>query len=140
MTTPRSRSVACLTAAVLLLAACGEMKAMLALALALQKQYGVAASVKETNEAHLTVTFDQLPDAVEKAGGDSTARARFAQDAASFVKAKYAGAARLQDITIAFSHVRSVGPVTITHTEAPYTFAMRDIPPPPPDSAPAAPR
>jgi hypothetical protein len=121
--------------AVFVLAACAQFKDMLALSSALQKQYGVQAMVKMTNSTHLTITFDQIPDAVEKAGDDSTARAQFAREAARFVKANYPGAAELEDVTIAFSHVRSLGVVTITHTEAPYTFAMRDIPSLPPASA-----
>jgi hypothetical protein len=112
------------------------MKAMLALSVALQRQYGVEVAVKLTNQTHLTITFDELPTTVERAGADSTARARFARDAATFAKANYTGAARLEDITIAFSHVRSLGVVTITHTDAPYTFAVGDIPSASPSATP----
>lgn len=99
MINPRSRLVACLTAAVLVLAGCDDLEAMLTLSSAVQRHYGVQPVVKVTNEAHLTITFD-----------------------------------------LAFAHVRSLGPLTITHTDAPFTFAMRDIPSPLPSSAPAAAR
>ena len=68
----------------------------------------------------------------------AAALTQFALDVATFVKSNYTNAARLEDVTIAFSHVRSLGPVTITHTESPYTFAMREIPAPIP-TAPALP-
>ena len=128
MALARARHWISMAGVLILAAACADLKAMMALSLALQKQYGVEAAVKVTNETHLTITFDELPDAIAKAAGDSAARSQFARDVAGFTKANYANAARLQDITIAFSHVRSLGAVTITHTEAPYTFAMRDIP------------
>ena len=117
-----------MAAAFILAAACADLKAVMTLSLALQKQYGVEAAVKVTNETHLTITFDELPEAIAKAAGDSAARSQFARDVASFTKANYTNAARLEDITIAFTHVRSLGAVTITHIQAPYTFAMRDIP------------
>lgn len=122
-------------AAVVILAACAEFKAVMALSSKLQQHYGVQTMVNLRNETHLTVTFGALPEELAKAGDDSTVRAQFARDVASFAKANYANAARLEDITIAFSHVRSLGAVTITRTEAPYTFAMRDIPSQPPSAA-----
>ena len=137
MALARARHWISMAAVFILAAACADLKAMMALSLALQKQYGVEASVKVTNETHLTITFDELPEAIAKAAGDSAARSQFARDVASFTKANYGNAARLEDITIAFSHVRNFGgAVTITHTEAPYRFAMRDIPSQSPSAAP----
>jgi hypothetical protein len=82
--------------------------------------------VKLSNDTHLILTFQRSPAALEKA--DSAGRAQFAEDVATFAKGQYPRAARLQDVTIAFSNVTSMGPITITHSDAPYTFRMEDLP------------
>ena len=118
----RFRCTAALMA--VLLSGCDGFKDTLALSGAIQKQYGVPANVNLTNGSHLIITFQNLP---QQTKGDSTDRAKFAAQVASFTKAHYAHADELDDVTIAFAQVKSAGPLTLTRTDAPYTFATKDI-------------
>lgn len=112
--------------ALLLVAACADMKALFALSSALQRQYGVAATVTLSNDSHLVITFQEPPPAMAKA--DSAGRAQVAESIAAFAKAHYPGAGQLEDVTVAFAHVRTMGPLTITQRDAPYSFAVHDLP------------
>lgn len=111
--------------AAVLLIGCAGLRDLLTLSGALQKQFGAAANVNLSNGSHLIVTFPNLPEETLKAeGGD---RAKLAADVAHFVKVHYAQANELNDITVAFAQVKSAGPLTMTRTDAHYSFAAKDL-------------
>ena len=111
--------------AVLTLGACGDLKEVMALSAALQEQYHAPANVSINNGSHLTVTFQNLPQ--ESFKGDSAGKERFARDVAMFAKTHYRDSAKLDDIRIVFASVKSAGAITITRSDAPYSFAARDL-------------
>jgi hypothetical protein len=112
---------------------CSDFKAMFALSAALQKEYHVPANVNLNNRTHLSITLQNLPAGL--LDGDDSSRQRFARELATFAKSHYAESSRLDDITIAFANVRGYGPVTVTRTDAPFSFRIRELP----DVIPAAP-
>jgi hypothetical protein len=112
-------------AAVLTLGACVDLKEIMALSAALQEQYHAPANVSINNRSHLVVTFQNLPQESLKA--DSAGKERFARDVALFAKSHYRDSAKLDDITIVFANVKSAGAITITRSDAPYSFATRDL-------------
>lgn len=111
--------------AVLTMGACADLKEILALSAALQEQYHAPANVSINNGSHLVVTFQNLPQESLKA--DSVGKERFARDVATFAKTHYRDSAKLDDITIVFASVKSTGAITITRSDAPYSFATRDL-------------
>ena len=111
---------------ILLAGACADLQDLMTLSSSIREHYGAAANVNLTNHSHLRITFQNLPEGALKV--DSTGRGQFARDVAAFAKAHYPKAAELEDVTIAFATVKSTGPITITHTDAPYSFAVRDLP------------
>ena len=112
-------------AAALTLGACADFKEILALSAALQEQYHAPANVMINNGSHLVVTFQNLPQ--ESFKSDSAGKQRFARDVAMFAKAHYPDSAKLDDITIVFASVKSAGAITITRSDAPYSFATREL-------------
>lgn len=113
-----------ITAAVLV-AGCADIKEIVNLAVAIQQEYKAPANVNVRNKSHLVITFQNAPQAAAKA--DNVERAEFARGVARFATAHYKKAAELEDITIAFADVSSNGPVTVTRTDAPYRFSMREL-------------
>lgn len=114
-----------LFAALVSLAACADLKALLALSNALSQQYHMQANVNLSNN-HLTI---RLPtDAVDAMKLDSLGREGFAHDVAAFTKAHYANASQLEDISIGFERHSSFGGAQLTVRETPYTFRVSDLP------------
>jgi hypothetical protein len=101
---------------------------------ALKKEYHVPANVNLNNRTHLSITFQSPPAAVAK--GDEAAREWVAREAATFAKQHYLEAGQLDDITITFANVSNYGPVTVTRTDTPFSFRVRDLP----DVIPVAPQ
>ena len=111
----RSRQIVAV-AAVVMAGGCAELKDLTALSSALEKQYHVRASVDLNNGSHLRITYENVPTGA------------FAPESvARFAKGHYHHAERLEDITIAFAQVARTGPLTVTRTDAPSKFSVRDL-------------
>lgn len=111
----RSRQIIGLAAAVVA-GGCAELRDLNALSSALEQQYHASASVNLNNGSHLRITFQNVPTAA------------FAPESvAMFAKGHYPHAEQLEDITIAFAQVTRTGPLTVTRTDAPSTFSVRDL-------------
>ena len=104
--------------------ACGEFGDMLALQRGLVHQFGMdAVSINVNNGNVLTVTFTNsqaatLPD---------PDRAAFACRVAEFVRDHYREYPSLARVNVGFARVSSVGLVTISHTDVPYSFTTADL-------------
>lgn len=106
--------------------ACADLRDVVALASAIQTEYKVPANVSVNNASHLRITFQNAP--LDRMKLDSAGRATFAREVATFAKAHYSKAGQLDDITIAFASVKQTGLLTVTRTDAPYSFRARDLP------------
>lgn len=105
--------------------ACSDVKDLYAFNSALQAQYGVPAEIS-VSAKHLTITFQNAPKTMRPA--DSAALSSVARDVAIFAKRRYRKASQLEDVTIAFATVNSLGPITVTRKDAPYTFRLHELP------------
>ena|ERR1043165_4254299 len=105
------------------LVGCGDLKAVALFARDVNREFQMPVNVNITNGSHLRITFRNVPDRLN----DSTARSDFAYRVAQYAKSRYPKADSLKDVTIAFADVKSVGPVSVTRTEAPFVFKLRDI-------------
>lgn len=124
---PRFQSASRLAlVAIVVLAACADLKELMTFMGALQAEYRMPANVNLANGGHLQITFQSLTPDLQKA--DSSDRASFARDVAIFTKSHYPRPARLEDVTVAFANVSSMGPVTITRSDGAYSFRMRELP------------
>lgn len=110
---------------VLVAMGCADMKAVLALAADLQKEYHVQAAVNISNATDLTITFPQA--AIDEMELDSAEHRAFARRVAMFAKAHYVNAAELERIRVTSSQTSSSGPLTITRTQTPYSFEVREL-------------
>ena len=106
--------------------ACADLKDITALAGAIQTEYKTPANVSVNNGSHLRITFQNAPLAAMKM--DSAGRATFARQVATFAKAHYPKAGQLDDISVAFANVTQAGPLTVTRTDAPYSFRPGELP------------
>jgi hypothetical protein len=105
---------------------CADIRDLGSLSGQLAQEFHAPASLNLSNGSHLRITFQNLPPGMY-ASADS-GRQQFARDVARFAKAHYAKASQLQDITIAFTQVTNAGPVSVTRSDAPYSFPVRDLP------------
>jgi hypothetical protein len=105
--------------------ACADLKAVVALSEAIQTQYHLPANVAINNNSHLTITFPK--DAVAELKLTDDARASFARNVASFAVSHYHGGTPLSDVRIAFQSVSNTGPITVTRTDAPFTFLASEL-------------
>lgn len=110
----RLRTVLLATAAIVI--GCAALKDLNVLSSALAQRYHTQATVTLSNGSHLRITFQNVP-----------AGAFDPESVARFAKANYPRADSLDDITIAYVQVTSTGPLTVTHTDAPTTFLVRDL-------------
>lgn len=114
-----------LTLLTLATSACSAMKGIMNFAQAVTAEYRAPVNVSERNGKHLVITFQETPPALQ--GASDSARAAFARDVATFAKAHYPDAAKLEDVTIGFASTTSVGPLTVTRSDAPYQFELREL-------------
>jgi len=105
--------------------ACADLKSGVALSEAIQAQYHLPANVAINNGSHLTVTFPK--DAVAELKLTDDARASFARSVAGFAMSHYHGGTPLSDVRIAFQSVSNTGPITVTRTDAPFTFTASEL-------------
>jgi hypothetical protein len=84
---------------------------------ALEQQYHSRPAVTLNNGSHLRITFQNVP-----------AGAFIPESVATFAKAHYPHADSLSDITIAYTQVTTTGPLTVTRTDQPSTFLVRNLP------------
>jgi Mg2+ and Co2+ transporter CorA len=110
--------------AAVLATGCADLKEIVNLAVAIQEQFKAPANVNIINGSHMMITFRNAPQAAKS---DNTDRAAIAREVARFATTHYTKAAQLEDITIAFAEVSSNGAVTVTRTERPYTFPIREL-------------
>jgi hypothetical protein len=104
--------------------ACVDMKAIMALAEAIQGEYHMPVNVNVNNGSHLTVTFPT--DALAELKLSDEGRANFARSVARFAVSHYQGEP-LSDVRIAFQTVSNTGPITVTRTDAPFTFTASEL-------------
>ena len=104
-------------AAIILATGCAALQDLNALSAALEQQYHTRPAVALNNGSHLRITFQNIP-----------AGAFVPESVATFAKAHYPRADSLEDITIAYTQVTSTGPLTVTRTEPPSTFVVRNLP------------
>ncbi len=104
--------------------ACADLKAVMALAEALQTEYHMPVNVNINNGSHLTVTFPNDAMAQLKLADDD--REKFARGVARFAVSHYHGEA-ISDVQIAFQSVSSAGPITVTRSEAPFRFTADEL-------------
>ena len=102
-----------------------DIKAVMALSEAIQAEYHMPAHVAINNGSHLTVTFPKEAVADLKLSDED--RADFARRVARFAVAHYRSGTSLSDVRIAFQSVSNAGMVTVTSTDAPYTFAASEL-------------
>ena len=105
--------------------ACVDMKAIMALAEAIQAEYHMPVNVNVNNGSHLTVTFPTESLAQLKLSDEG--RANFARSVARFAVSHYQGEPALSDVRIAFQTVSNAGPLTVTRTDAPFTFTANEL-------------
>jgi hypothetical protein len=106
--------------------ACADLKDIMAVSKAVQDRYHMPANVNLNNRSHLTITFQNAPVASMKL--DSAGLEEFARGVAAFAKSHYPKASELEDVTVTFATVSDNGPITITKTDAPHRYAVRDLP------------
>jgi hypothetical protein len=106
--------------AVMLLAACG-MGDLLRFTAGLIREFG-SASVNITNQ-HLTVTLRQPPAGSETAEG----AAKQARRVAEYVRDRYPGYPRLEDVTVEFQTRQQYGPVGFTRGQGSWTFTHAEL-------------
>lgn len=105
---------------------CADLKDIMAVAGAVEKQYHMPVNVNLNNGSHLAITFQNA--SLESMKLDSTGADGFARNVASFAKAHYAKRAELEDVSVVFARVSSAGPLTVTRTDAPYVFKASELP------------
>jgi hypothetical protein len=108
----------------LLAVGCAGLQDVMTLANSIRQRYQVPANVNINNGTHLIITFANLPPSVT---ADSVGRAVFAHDVAEFAEHQYREATKLEDVTIGFSKVSSIGPITVSRTEAPYRWTVAEL-------------
>jgi len=113
-------------AGVLAAVGCADLKDIMAVAGAVEKQYHMPVNVNLNNHSHLAITFQNA--SLESMKLDSTGVDGFARNVASFAKAHYAKRAELEDVSVVFARVSSTGPLTVTRTDAPYVFKASELP------------
>jgi len=106
-----------LLGAVILAIGCAVFKDLYALSSALEQRYHTPAKVTLNNGSHLRITFENVPAGMFDP-----------ESVATFAKAHYPRADSLEDITIAYAQVTRTGPVTVTRTDPPSTFLVRNLP------------
>jgi hypothetical protein len=79
--------------------------------------------IKITNGTHLAVTFQNSPIA-ELANGEQKAKAR---QVAMFVRDHYSEYGKLSMISVAFIQQNRYGPVTVTKTQAAFSFKPSEL-------------
>jgi hypothetical protein len=102
---------------------CQAIKDVMALSGALQAEYHLPANVN-IGGGHLAITFQNVDPSLKL---DSTGRADFARNVATFAKTHYAEAASLTDIRVTFATQSTSGPLTITKTDASFVFQAADL-------------
>lgn len=121
------RRIATLVTIVALAASgCADLKNLATLSTALGQEYHTQPSVSINNGTHLRITFQNVSDSTSGPGAGT--KEQFARSVAVFAKRHYPTAASLDDITIAFARVSTAGPLTVTRTDAPFTFRMGELP------------
>jgi hypothetical protein len=113
-------------AALVAAAGCDDLKDIMAVAGAVEKQYHMPVHVNLNNGSHLAITFQNA--SLESMKLDSTGADGFARNVAAFAKAHYAKQAELEDVSVVFARVSSAGPLTVTRTDAPYVFKASELP------------
>ena len=105
--------------------ACADLKAVMALSEAIQAEYHMQPHVEIFNGSHLTLTFEK--DAIAELKLSDEDRASFARKVAGFALSHYRSGTALEDVTISFQSVSSAGPITVTRTDAPFTFTASEL-------------
>lgn len=107
-------------------AACGgfaSLKDLQSLQTALTQKFGEQTTVNISNNSYLLITFVNS----KSVSADSAERAEFAHGVAQFAFEQYARRDSLESIGVRFSTVRGGAGVSITHSDAPYSWKATEL-------------
>jgi len=105
--------------------ACVDLRAVMDLAKAMQAEYHMPVNVAINNESHLTITIPM--EAVAELKLSDEDRADFARRVARFAASHYRSETPLTDVRIVFESASSIGMVTVTRSDTPYTFLASEL-------------
>jgi len=116
-------TLALIAASLGLSAGCADLRGMMSLQRDLAREFGTSAISINLSQGNLTVAFvnspaGQLPD---------SGKAAFARRVAECVRDHYVGYRDLALVRVGFTRSTTVGPLSTSSTEVPYTFTPSEL-------------
>lgn len=115
----------CVLGVALFALGCADLKALSQLSADLHREYHVVVGLSISNGTTFTITFPQTT--IDEMKLDSAGSAAFARGVAQFANTHYANSGTLRYINVTSAEITSDGMMTVTRTQPPYTFAVREL-------------